>query len=116
MRFIRSKFLNRVLLCTLIFAAFGAESLRAADATLTEDERVRRREEFDQAAKEELTIQRKKKAGVPEKPWSLSVSVNGGYDNNVTLDSRRLSDNFHQETVSGQVLYYLPRGSNPDGR
>lgn len=96
----------------------SAQSVDADDA-LTDQQKAERRQELDQAVRlsDYMKAQKKKAEAAAKNPWSVNVVTNLGYDRNVTFDSRRLADTFHQETATvtytedhGELAGFIPGG------
>ena len=89
-----------------------------AEESLTEQEKAQKRQELNQAAQAAAAIQSQPKNPAAEaNPWTVTVVSNFGSERNVTFDSRRLSDTYHQETVTGTytkehkgLLHFIPSG------
>ena len=88
-----------------------------AESSLTTDQKNERRQELSQSIKASDPLRAEKKNEYSANPWVVSMASNFGYDRNVTFDSRRLGDTFHQETAAatytenhGKLAGFIPEG------
>ena len=77
----------------------------ASESSLSEEQKAERKLEFSEEVKDEIFLREKQRqAPAPiQKPWTIMIATNYGHDDNVTFDSRRIGDMFHQETVTATL-------------
>ena len=101
------------------FFLFPAENdVLRADDTLNEQQKEEQRQELNELALANAAFAAQQQYPAPEEnPWAIGVVANEGYSRNVTYDSRRKPDTFHQETVTAtytrkhdKLLYLIPDG------
>lgn len=93
-------------------------SVLHADDALNEQQKEEKRQELNQAVRvAENLKQEKRKENYQLNPWTVNVASNFGYDRNVTFDSRRIGDTYHQESVAatykadhGDLAGMIPAG------
>ncbi len=90
----------------LAYGTFERTEFVFAETDLTAEQKAQKRQEFNASVAQQAA--QATPAPALQKPWTLSISNNYGHDSNVTFDSKRKRDVFHQETIMGSVQYNHP--------